>query len=143
MQHDKQKLEPIRQSVHVDVPIDDAFHLFTENFGEWWPLASYSTAGAEAENCEFEPWEGGKIFERTRSGEELPWGTVTHWDPPRRVEFIWDHSSTGEQNQTVEVEFSVEADGTRVTLTHHGWHLAGVETCFARFVRQQTMLAAC
>ena len=40
-----------------------------------------------------------------------------------------------EGNQSVEVEFEVEADGTRVTLTHHGWQTSGVPNCAARFGR--------
>jgi len=137
----EEKHAPIRQSVHVDCPVEDAFRLFTERFGEWWPLASYSTAGEDAESCTIEPWEGGKVLERTRSGEEREWGTVLHWDPPRRVEFTWHPGTSIDRDQSVEVEFSVEADGTRVTLTHSGWHLAGIATCFAGFVSQQMLMA--
>ena len=67
---------PIRQSVHVDCPPEDAFRLFTEGFGEWWPLASSSVGGDDPEYCAVEHWVGGKVFERTRSGEEHAWGTV-------------------------------------------------------------------
>jgi hypothetical protein len=65
---------PIQQSVRVECPIEDAFRLFTEGFAEWWPLASYSMTGEEAEECAIEPWAGGRVFERTRSGEEREWG---------------------------------------------------------------------
>ena len=136
----QEKHAPIRQSVHVDCPIEDAFRLFTERFGEWWPLASYSIS-EDAESCTIEPWAGGKVLERTRSGEEREWGTVIEWDPPRRLEFTWDAGHRNGRDQTVEVEFTVEADGTRVTLTHRGWHLAGLATCFAGFVAEQMMLA--
>jgi uncharacterized protein YndB with AHSA1/START domain len=136
-----EKHAPIRQSVHVDCPIEDAFRLFTERFGEWWPLASFSVSGEDAESCAIEPWAGGKVLERTRSGEEREWGTVIDWDPPRRLELTWHAGQRSGHDQTVEVEFSVEADGTRVTLTHRGWHLAGVETCFAGFVAEQVMMA--
>ena len=138
---EEEKHAPIRQSVHVDCPTEDAFRLFTEKFGEWWPLASFSVSGEEAESCTIEPWVGGKVLERTGSGGEREWGTVIDWDPPRRLEFTWDAGRRSGRDQTVEVEFSVEADGTRVTLTHRGWHLAGVETCFAGFVAQQMMMA--
>jgi uncharacterized protein YndB with AHSA1/START domain len=118
---------PIRQSVHVDCPVEDAFRLFTEALSEWWPLASHSIGGEEAEDCAIEPWAGGRVFERTRSGEEREWGSVTVWDPPRRLAFTWRPESTGVDNrQTVDVEFYVDADGTLVTLIHSGWHLADV-----------------
>ena len=70
MAEGKGKRAPIRQSVHVDCPIEDAFRLFTEGFGEWWPLASYSITGQDAAGCDLEPWAGGRLFERTRSGED-------------------------------------------------------------------------
>ena len=141
MAQEEEKQSPIRQSVHVDCPVEDAFRLFTEQFGDWWPLASYSITGEEAESCELEPWTGGKILERTRTGEEREWGTVIAWDSPRRLEFTWHARGSGDREQTVEVEFSVEADGTRVTVTHSGWHLAGVESCFAGFVSEQMMMS--
>jgi uncharacterized protein YndB with AHSA1/START domain len=155
----EEKHAPIRQSVRVDCPIEEAFRLFTEGFGEWWPLASYSITGEQAESCAMEPWAGGRVFERTRSGEEREWGSVTVWDAPRRVELTWHPGTRGDDRQTVDIEFSVEADGTRVTLTHSGWDAAGVqacalgancaaqwpavlELCFAEFVYQQMVVTA-
>ena len=151
MKNVEEKHEPIRQSVRVNCPIDDAFHLFTEGLAEWWPLASFSMSGEEAETCAIEPWVGGRVFERTRSGEEREWGSVIAWDPPTHLEFTWHPRARGDRNQTVNVEFQVEADGTRVTLVHTGWHLTGMqasalhadyttqwaevlELCFAEFV---------
>jgi len=151
MGKEKEAPAPIRQSVHVDCPIEDAFQLFTERLAEWWPMASCSIEGDQAEHIEIEPWVGGKVLEHTRSGEEHEWGTVTAWDPPERVEFRWrlfanehDRNASGEEDQTVNVDFRVEADGTRVTLTHFGWQWAGVATCvsrFASFVAEQMLVA--
>lgn len=134
----KEKHSPIRQSVHVDCPIEDAFRLFVDGFTDWWPLASYSMSGEEAAACRLEPWVGGRVFEQTRSGEEREWGSVTAWNRPRRLEFTW-HPGTppgrhDSGDQTVEIEFCVEADGTRVTLIHRGWDAAGVGTCMSRFM---------
>jgi uncharacterized protein YndB with AHSA1/START domain len=132
---------PIRQSVHVDCPPEDAFRLFTEGFAEWWPLRSCSVG---EEYCAIEPWVGGRIFERTLRGDEHDWGTVTVWDPPGRIEFTWDPGGRREEKETVTVDFDVEGKGTRVTLTHRNWHWSGVETCashFARFVSEQLVAA--
>lgn len=152
------KHAPIRQSVLVDCPIEDAFRLFTEQFAEWWPLAVYSITGEEAENCAIEPWVGGRVFERTRSGEELEWGSVIAWDPPAHLEFTWHPGEPGARSPTVDVEFHVEADGTRVTLIHTGWDAPGVpacalqadytaqwsailKRCFSEFVSEQMLVA--
>jgi len=125
--------EPIRQSVHVDCPVEDAFRLFTEFFGDWWP------AGGEHE---IEPWTNGKIIERTASGEEREWGTITAWEPPDRLAFTWHPGADADRAGTVEVEFAVEADGTRVTVTHSDWHLAhdGL-VCFAGAAREMIVAA--
>ncbi len=125
MTNAEEKNAPVRQSVHVDCPVEDAFRLFTERFGEWWPWGG---------NCAMEPWEGGRVFERTESGEEREWGEVTAWEPFERIEFDWRLEGGCE---TVEVEFRVEADGTRVTVTHSGWE-SGTQPvmlarCFAEF----------
>jgi uncharacterized protein YndB with AHSA1/START domain len=136
MEQTKEKHEPIQQSVHVDCTVEEAFRLFTEGFSEWWPLA---------EDCEMEPWPGGRLFEATSTGEEADWGSIIVWDPPHRVEFTWYQGSRRDDHQTVDVEFLVEADGTRVTITHQGWHRSGVETCtsrFAEFICEQLLVMA-
>lgn len=107
--------DPIQQSVHVDCPVEDAYRLFTEGFGEWWPGDDEEQRAVKNRSMDL-------------------------WDPPRRIEFTWDR----EDDQSVHVEFQAERDGTRVTLTHYGWEQAGVMACalrFAGFVCEQ-MLAA-
>jgi hypothetical protein len=85
------------------------------------------------------------VFERTRSGEEWDWGSVIAWDPPERVEFTWSPRRPEDDRQTVNVEFCVEADGTRVTVTHRGWQLDGVAVSmaarFAGFAAERMLVA--
>jgi len=121
--------EPIKHSVHVDCPLEDAFRLFTEGFGKWWPLALGSGSGKDDHTCEIEPWVGGRVLERSRTGLEREWGLVTNWNPPVNLEFTWNPGGCKDERQTVSVEFQEEAEGTRVILTHRGWHLAGVVVC--------------
>lgn len=126
---------PVQQSVLVDCPIDVAFELFTEQFAEWWPLAAHSISGDDAAECVIEPWVGGRVYERTQSGEEHDWGAVKTWDPPHRLSLAWN------PDQTIDIDFTVEADGTRVTLTHTGW--AGwthVMQCFAQSACSAAMI---
>jgi hypothetical protein len=47
------------------------------------------------------------------------------------VEFTWNPGGPEDASQVVNVEFLTEADGTRVTLTHRGWHLAGAAVSMA------------
>jgi uncharacterized protein YndB with AHSA1/START domain len=133
--HEPESHKQIRQSVHVDCDIEDAFRLFTEAFDQWWPFA---------DDCKIEPWRGGRLFETTAAGEETDLGSILVWDPPRRVEFTWHPGNSDDDDQTVTVAFGVEADGTRVTVTHQGWQHAGVEICSsaARFVCEQMLVVA-
>ena len=120
MQKHDENIEPIRLKIVVDCPVEDAFELFTEHLGEWWPLASHSME-SDAATCAIEPRRGGRVYERSHKGKEHEWGAVTEWDPPRRVAFTWHPDGTQDNDQLVEVTFSVVADGTQVVLTHSGW----------------------
>jgi hypothetical protein len=121
--------EPIQQSVHVDCPIEDAFRLFTEGFGKWWSLAPGAGSGGKEQKCEIEPWVGGRVLKRSPAGIEREWGVVTIWNPPDKLEFTWNPGGSKDERQTVSVDFQGETEGTKVTLTHRGWHLAGVAVC--------------
>jgi uncharacterized protein YndB with AHSA1/START domain len=111
----------VRKVVDVDLGSSEAFRLFTEGIGTWWPLEIHSIAGEAAETCVFETRQGGRIFERTRDGEELVWGTVLVYEPPHRLVYSW-HPGRGEETaQEVEMRFSAHGNGTRVEVEHRGW----------------------
>jgi uncharacterized protein YndB with AHSA1/START domain len=131
MPEQQKRAKPIRQSADVDCPIREAFELFTARFGAWWPLAEHSVTGNEADTCVIEPWTGGRVFERSYTGEEHDWGSVTCWDPPRRLSFTWNWGDSDDGSQTVDVRFEEQRDGTRVTLTHTGWETPGIAVCTA------------
>ena len=142
MAEQKQEIEPVQQSVIVDLPIEDVFELFTDRFSEWWPLASHS-AGDDSEGCEMEPNVGGRVFERTRSGEEREWGIITEWEPPNRVSFTWHAGELDAEEQTVDVEFREIPAGTRITVTHTGWegNMAMIQSCFVAFLQRELVFA--
>ena len=62
--------------VTVEIPVEDAFRLYTEGIATWWPHATHSVAAENVEEVVFEAREGGRIYERAKSGEEHLWGTV-------------------------------------------------------------------
>jgi uncharacterized protein YndB with AHSA1/START domain len=118
-------LAPVVRTVHVEVPADRAFHVFTENFGEWWPLEMHGIYGDKAETAVIEPRAGGRVFERSVDGDEVPWGEVIDYDPPGRIVLAWKPNSEPTPPTTVEVTFTADATGTQVVLTHTGWELLG------------------
>lgn len=119
----------VRSSVSVKLPRDEAFRLFTEQMGSWWPMATHSVYEAEAVDVILEPGIGGRLYEVTADGRTSDWGTVTVWEPVERVAMTW-HPGYGEDLATlVEVRFSVAPDGgTVVDLLHSGWEVHGAET---------------
>jgi uncharacterized protein YndB with AHSA1/START domain len=117
----------ITKSVVVRRPVEDAFELFTKNIATWWPVKTHSVAAENAETVVLEGREGGRFYERTRDGQEHPWGTVTVWEPPRRLACTWHPGRDEETGQEIEVVFEPHEDGTRLVLTHTGWEKRDAE----------------
>jgi uncharacterized protein YndB with AHSA1/START domain len=114
----------VQTSILVEVPVDRAFSVFTEDIGSWWPPEHHILQSELAEMV-FEPRQGGHVFDRGVDGSECHWARVLVYEPPERVVFSWninlawqiedDPSKVSE----VEVTFSSETPGrTRVTLEH-------------------------
>lgn len=118
-------LPPVVKSVTVKAPLDQAFHRFTGQMATWWPLRTHSLGQADAETVVMEGRVGGRILERIKGGGEAVWGTLTAWDPPRRVAFTWHPGQDPATAQDVQVVFTAEGDGTRVELTHRGFERLG------------------
>ncbi|OGF16508.1 MAG: hypothetical protein A2W00_13130 [Candidatus Eisenbacteria bacterium RBG_16_71_46] len=116
---------PIRKIVTVKASPEQAFHRFTAEMASWWPLASHSVGQGEAEGVTMEGRVGGRIVERIRGGRESVWGTVTAWDPPRRVAFTWHPGRDPAIAQDIEVRFTAAAGRTRVELEHAGFERLG------------------
>jgi uncharacterized protein YndB with AHSA1/START domain len=126
---DKQAAEQgaivVRESVLVELPLEQAFALFTEGINEWWPLEEgYSFGGDMAREVHLEPWVEGRLYERWVEGEEFQTGRVIECDRPHRIVFTWrDEHERGEME--VEVRFTPEGEGTRVTVEHRGFERLG------------------
>jgi uncharacterized protein YndB with AHSA1/START domain len=114
----------IRRQIVLDAPIDRAFAVFTERFGDFKPPEHNLLAAPIAETV-FEPRVGGNIIDRAADGSECRWARILAYDPPDRVVFSWD---IGPQwrvetdpalTSEVEVRFIAETpDRTRLELEH-------------------------
>lgn len=119
-------LPPILKTIEVARSLDDTFRLFTAEFAAWWPKASHSVGGSETAWCGIEGRVGGRVFERTASGDEHVWGTVTAWQPPHRIAFTWHPGQPADPHTEVEIRFSeISGGGTRVELEHRNWEAIG------------------
>jgi len=114
----------VRRDIAVDAPIEKAFAVFTERFGDFKPR-EHNLLGAPIAQTVFEPRVGGHIFDRGTDGSECRWARVLVYEPPHRVVFSWDIGPTWqletepENTSEVEVRFIAEApQRTRVELEH-------------------------
>jgi uncharacterized protein YndB with AHSA1/START domain len=114
----------VRSEIVVTAPIEQAFAVFTEGIGSWFPAEYNLLAVAIAERV-FEPRVGGHVYDRGVDGTECHWGRVLAYEPPKRVVISWDINPRWQiepdiaKTSEVEVRFTSEApDRTRVELEH-------------------------
>ena len=99
-------IPPLHRSITVPWSQEASFRRFTAEIATWWPLRTHSCSEDRAETVVLEGRVGGRLVEKVRGGEEHTWGTVTAWDPPRRVAFTWHPGQSPETSQDVEVTFT-------------------------------------
>jgi uncharacterized protein YndB with AHSA1/START domain len=129
---DQTTAAPIVLAVTVTCPPEAAFRVFTEGFGEWWPIHDYSIGRGKTEKAVFEGREGGRIYEVIEGGQEATWGRVLAWDPPSRFELEWQTNPEAPGPTYLTVTFTPEGSGARVELEHRGWEIYGDRASVAR-----------
>jgi uncharacterized protein YndB with AHSA1/START domain len=114
----------VRKRIVVDAPIEHAFTVFTQRFGDFKP-PEHNLLGAPIAQTVFESQVGGGITDRAADGSECRWARILAFDPPDRVVFSWDISpqwtieTDPAQTSEVEVRFYAESPSrTRVELEH-------------------------
>jgi uncharacterized protein YndB with AHSA1/START domain len=114
----------VRRQIVVEAPIEQAFTVFTDQFGDFKP-PEHNLLGVPIAETVFEARVGGHIYDRGVDGGECRWARVLAYEPPHRVVFSWDIGPQWqlepdpERTSEVEVRFVAEApDRTRVELEH-------------------------
>ena len=114
----------VRREIVVKAPIEKAFAVFTDRFGDFKP-PEHNLLGAPLVETVFEPRVGGYITDRATDGSECRWARILAYEPPTRVVFSWDIGPTWQvesdpgRASEIEVVFTAEApDRTRVALEH-------------------------
>jgi uncharacterized protein YndB with AHSA1/START domain len=113
----------VRAQIVVDVPIEHAFAVFTQDSS--WKPPDHNLLGVEIAESVFEAHEGGSVYDRGVDGSESRWARVLAFQPPTRIVLGWlvtpqwrvdpDVSRASE----VEVRFIAEAERrTRVEIEH-------------------------
>lgn len=122
-----------RCAITVEVPIEEAFEVFTAGFDTWWPRPHH-IGSAELAEAVLEPRMGGRWFERGVDGSECEWGRVLTWDPPHHVAVSWQIDADfrfepdPDRASRVDVRFTAQdEETTRVELAHSGLERHGAE----------------
>jgi uncharacterized protein YndB with AHSA1/START domain len=118
-------IEPLRISFEVACSPDHAFATWTERATAWWP-PQHTVSHEPGAEIVFEPRAGGRIFERTPEGQEIEWGEIVEWDPPRRLRYLWRIATEASNATDVEIVFrELPNSATRVEIEHGGWDRLG------------------
>jgi uncharacterized protein YndB with AHSA1/START domain len=114
----------VQASTVVEAPIGEAFSVFTEGIGTWWP-PEYNLLEVDIAERIFEPRVGGQVYDRGVDGSECHWARVLAYEPPTRVVISWDFSPRWQvetdpaKSSEVEVRFVSESpERTRVEVEH-------------------------
>jgi uncharacterized protein YndB with AHSA1/START domain len=123
-------LDPLISTIEVPCGQEEAFRVFTEEMGTWWPLdkrsMSLMNVGKPAKALHVEPRLGGKIVEIAPDDSELHWGTYKRFDPYDSISMDFHMGLPPESASLVEVSFTpVEEAKTRVELTQSNWEAFG------------------
>ncbi len=106
----------IRKEIHVNVPVERAFEVFTAGLQDWWPMETHSfRKGVISVD-----WRVGGLAVETAGGERFEWADVLEYEPPSALRLRWRVNPEKPPTE-VAVSFSAEGGGTRVVLTHAGW----------------------
>ncbi len=120
-------IAPLRLSFTVACPAAHAFSTWTAKASSWWP-PEHTGSGMPGSQIVFEPHVGGRVFERTADGNELEWGEVTVWEPPRRLCYRWHIRADRADATDVEILFhELAGNATRVEIEHRGWERLGAQ----------------
>ena len=112
----------VRKQAIINASQAEAFAIFTEDVGQWWPLATHHVGEGTPATAILEPVINGRWFECAIDAREYDWGTVLAIEPPSRLVIAWLATHINPRAlQPTEVEILFVPQGSdmiRVELEH-------------------------
>jgi hypothetical protein len=124
-------MEPIVVEFEVRASPKHAFEVWTSRPSLWWPRSHTVSQDPDLEVV-FEPFPGGRIYERASDGNEQEWGEILVWEPPNRLHYLWHLFFDRSEATEITVTFTGIEDGSRVRLVQTGFERLGAEVGFER-----------
>jgi uncharacterized protein YndB with AHSA1/START domain len=116
----------VRKTLLLNCSQEQAFRVFTERMGRWWP-PTHHVGNVAFKQILIEPRRGGRWYEINVEGAEGLWGHVLAWESPSRLVLSWHLDARWRFNEDLahasEIEIKFEALGprqTRVDWLHRG-----------------------
>jgi len=117
-------MEPIVVEFEVRATPEHAFDVWTSRPSMWWPKSHTVTHDPDL-IVVFEPFPGGRIYERGSDGVEHEWGEVISWEPPARLNYLWHLFFDRSEATEISVTFTAQEGGSRVRLVQTGFEKLG------------------
>jgi uncharacterized protein YndB with AHSA1/START domain len=117
-------MEPIVVEFEVRATPEHAFDVWTSRPSMWWPKSHTVTQDPDL-IVVFEPFPGGRIYERGSDGVEHEWGEVISWEPPARLNYLWHLFFDRSEATEISVTFTAQKGGSRVRLVQTGFEKLG------------------
>jgi uncharacterized protein YndB with AHSA1/START domain len=116
---------PITYEYELRCSAEHAFATYTGRIGEWWH-PRYTANAETLEAVTIEPRVGGRVYATHSDLGEDQWGTVTVWQPPRRLVYTFTLAQDARHPSEVAAEFVPNEAGPGCTLrfAHGGWNAA-------------------
>lgn len=124
-------IDPIVVEFDVRASPGHAFRVWTEKPSMWWPR-SHTVTRDPALTVVFEPFQGGRIYERGSDGTEHEWGEVLIWEPPIRIGYLWHLFFDRAEATEITVTFTEIDSGARVRLIQSGFERLGRDVAAER-----------
>ncbi|MBX2838019.1 MAG: SRPBCC family protein [Gammaproteobacteria bacterium] len=122
-------LDPIKKTIDVPCSAEDAFETFVNRVTHWWPRDKNSVSamnGEVAKSVVIEPRLNGEVYEIGHDDTKHLWGSVTTYDPGKRLVLDWHIGLPADNASVVEVLFDQQSESTTtVTLIHSRWEVFG------------------
>jgi hypothetical protein len=120
---------PLIKTIEVPCGQQEAFQVFVEEMGTWWPLMKFSASvkfGAKPRGLRVETRVGGTIVETSEDGTEHLWGMITKYQPHGYLCIDLHIGLPAQFASLVEVRFTeLDPERTRVVLTQSEWERFG------------------